>query len=414
MQTYLSGRQAMSQPLVPQPLPIPLDAVPYAGSWVLGDDGRQYYSDGTTWKSIVQIAEDVLADVRRFTTSNIEVEVGTGGAPSPLRFPTLSAAFEYLSRYAPAPTIDPTSAYIPFQQGTILIRSGYVAEEQILLDGINMGWVRILSEDTEVTVPEAALTRSEAYYDTLSSCPFLTCRNRGVAPRIKTMFTAAPDGLNRPTTGLLLRNSDYRDDLNTDPSTPDLHGFGGFDRSVSVTSNSGFFGVKKRILNSRFQGLLAHQGSVCSMYLCRVTGASASAMRADSSSRIYLQDGGGSTGIPAWANVYTCDAAGLVTSSADLSIGPGGQIAIDSAIVGGTLTPNISKAGAIFDNRTAGATFLGIFGPSSFTVATLPLASVNDRRLVHVSNGNAGQPCLALSNGTSWLRIAPGTAVSTT
>jgi hypothetical protein len=50
----------------------------------------------------------------------------------------------------------------------------------------------------------------------------------------------------------------------------------------------------------------------------------------------------------------------------------------------------------------------------SFTVATLPSAASHNGRFVYVSNGNAGQPCLAQSNGTSWLRIAPGSAVSAT
>jgi hypothetical protein len=32
--------------------------------------------------------------------------------------------------------------------------------------------------------------------------------------------------------------------------------------------------------------------------------------------------------------------------------------------------------------------------------------------VVYCTNGNAGSPCLAVSNGTSWLRIALGAAVA--
>ncbi len=49
-----------------------------------------------------------------------------------------------------------------------------------------------------------------------------------------------------------------------------------------------------------------------------------------------------------------------------------------------------------------------------FTVATLPPASAHTGKQVYVSNGNAGAPCLAYSNGTSWLRVLLGAAVSTT
>lgn len=51
---------------------------------------------------------------------------------------------------------------------------------------------------------------------------------------------------------------------------------------------------------------------------------------------------------------------------------------------------------------------------SSYTVASLPAAATHKGRLVHVSNGNAGvNPCLAYSDGTSWLRIVFGAAVAT-
>ena len=49
-----------------------------------------------------------------------------------------------------------------------------------------------------------------------------------------------------------------------------------------------------------------------------------------------------------------------------------------------------------------------------YTVATLPPAAGNLGRLISVSNGAAGQPCLAFSNGTAWVRVVLGAAVATT
>lgn len=49
---------------------------------------------------------------------------------------------------------------------------------------------------------------------------------------------------------------------------------------------------------------------------------------------------------------------------------------------------------------------------STYAVATVPSASANAGRLIYVSNGAAGAPCLAYSNGTSWLRITLGAAVA--
>lgn len=50
----------------------------------------------------------------------------------------------------------------------------------------------------------------------------------------------------------------------------------------------------------------------------------------------------------------------------------------------------------------------------SYTIAALPNAAKSTGQIVHCSNGAAGSPCLAFSNGTSWLQIALGSAVAAT
>ena len=50
----------------------------------------------------------------------------------------------------------------------------------------------------------------------------------------------------------------------------------------------------------------------------------------------------------------------------------------------------------------------------SSTVAALPAAAANIGRMIYVTNGATGSPCLAYSNGTSWLLILLGAAVSAT
>ena len=48
----------------------------------------------------------------------------------------------------------------------------------------------------------------------------------------------------------------------------------------------------------------------------------------------------------------------------------------------------------------------------TFTLANLPAASDWKYRVVHCSNGNAGNPCLAFSDGTNWKVVALGATVS--
>lgn len=75
-----------------------------------------------------------------------------------------------------------------------------------------------------------------------------------------------------------------------------------------------------------------------------------------------------------------------------------------------SITPGMAKriaAAAASDKHDDGAQL------PTFTVAGLPAAAANDGRVVRVSNGAAGQPCLAVSNGANWLRVVLGAAVAT-
>lgn len=56
--------------------------------------------------------------------------------------------------------------------------------------------------------------------------------------------------------------------------------------------------------------------------------------------------------------------------------------------------------------------FQGIVGPETFTVATLPAAADHEHQYIHVSDGDAGSPGLAFSNGTDWIIVRSGVAAS--
>lgn len=43
--------------------------------------------------------------------------------------------------------------------------------------------------------------------------------------------------------------------------------------------------------------------------------------------------------------------------------------------------------------------------PDEYTVATVPSAAANDGLVIFVSNGAAGQPILAISNATNWIKL---------
>jgi hypothetical protein len=51
---------------------------------------------------------------------------------------------------------------------------------------------------------------------------------------------------------------------------------------------------------------------------------------------------------------------------------------------------------------------------NGFTVASAPDATTMEGRAIYVSNGAAGSPCAAVSNGTDWLQVIVGAAISAT
>lgn len=51
---------------------------------------------------------------------------------------------------------------------------------------------------------------------------------------------------------------------------------------------------------------------------------------------------------------------------------------------------------------------------TTYTVSSAPSASDNESVVIYVSDGAAGSPILAFSNGTDWLRSDTGAAISAT
>jgi hypothetical protein len=55
---------------------------------------------------------------------------------------------------------------------------------------------------------------------------------------------------------------------------------------------------------------------------------------------------------------------------------------------------------------------VNLLQPVAFTLATVPPASAHKLAVIAVSNGNGGQPTLAMSDGTNWKVISIGATIS--
>ena len=73
---------------------------------------------------------------------------------------------------------------------------------------------------------------------------------------------------------------------------------------------------------------------------------------------------------------------------------------------------NLRAINATVDNLSASVTAIGPLQLATYAVAGLPDAGDHTGALVYVSNGAAGDPVVAFSDGTNWLRVDTKAAVA--
>ena len=108
------------------------------------------------------------ADIK---STNINVNVGTGQT-----YTTINQALEYLSGFYPMYKKSGVTA-------TINLKAGFVMDEQVLVSGIDLGWITIVGEDAETIIPYTSLTTD--FYGTF---PAFGVDKGGTSPVIGQLF----------------------------------------------------------------------------------------------------------------------------------------------------------------------------------------------------------------------------------
>ena len=141
-----------------------------------GDGTQNPVSDGGTNWTQLPTREEVDAKAS-LQAAGILVTVGTGGD-----YPTINAALEYLSKLQPVYASAGITA-------TINLLTGFTMAEQVLVRGLDMGWVTITGADAETTITNTALTTNFTAADYgFSSYPAFGVSKGGVLPRIDQLF----------------------------------------------------------------------------------------------------------------------------------------------------------------------------------------------------------------------------------
>jgi hypothetical protein len=120
------------------------------------------------------------------------VTVGAGGDYS-----TINDALAYLSTSRPLYENLGVTA-------TINLLTGFVMEEQVLVRGLNLGWVTITSVDAIVTITHTALTTDFTTTDYgFASYPAFGVSKGGVSPRIGALFQFSAAGVGGDKHGIM-------------------------------------------------------------------------------------------------------------------------------------------------------------------------------------------------------------------
>lgn len=126
---------------------------------------------------------------QRNVNSDITVTVGMDG-----QYQSISKALIYLSKLKKV-------FYESDFAATILLKSGFIASEQININSLDLSWIDIASEDAEVVVSRAALTQKVGRWYS-----FMRCKS-GSIPSIKTLFSMDNTGTATERVGIYLINS---------------------------------------------------------------------------------------------------------------------------------------------------------------------------------------------------------------
>ena len=166
-------------------------------------------------------------------STNITVNVGTGQT-----YTTINQALEYLSGFYPMYKQSGITA-------TINLKAGFVMAEQVLVSGIDLGWITIVGEDAETIITHTALTTAfnGAY-------PSFGVDKGGTSPVIGQLFRFNVEKVGGNKHGLMTLGAGSSADVLADKGFIGAGAYGIFAHSGSTInanntncSNAGAYGI---------------------------------------------------------------------------------------------------------------------------------------------------------------------------
>ena len=116
------------------------------GDLVIEAGGDVFVPAGAGFNDLDQRIDTLDSTTAKLKSTNITVDVGAGQT-----YTTINQALEYLSGFYPMYKQSGVTA-------TINLKAGFVMAEQVLVSGIDLGWITIVGEDAETIITHTALT----------------------------------------------------------------------------------------------------------------------------------------------------------------------------------------------------------------------------------------------------------------
>ena len=262
--------------------------------------------------------------------SDITVTVGTGGD-----YPTINAALEYLSKLQPVYASAGITA-------TINLLTGFVMAEQVLVRGLDLGWITITGADAETTITNTALTTNftAADYD-FDSYPAFGVSKGGVLPRIDQLFRFDVANVGGNKHGIMAVGAGSSSDVLAGAGVNDA-GSRGITASRGATINAYLANASGAGSN----GIIAYNGSTINAEAANASGAGNNGIIASRASTInaYSADasGAGSHGITAYNGSTINAEAANASGAGDIGIFAYNGSTINADGAGGTLSQAIN------------------------------------------------------------------------
>ena len=337
------------------------------GNLVIEDGGEVFVPAGAKFNDLNQSNNTSDSTTAKLKSTNITVDVGAGQT-----YTTINQALEYLSGFYPIYKQSGVTA-------TINLKAGFVMEEQVLVRGLNLGWITIVGEDIETIITHTALTT--AFNGT--NYPVFGVDKGGTSPIIGQLFRFNVEKVGGNKHGLM------------------THGAGS---SAEVLSGKGFIGAgtygiyaingsiinanSANVSNAKTFGIYADYGSTISadranannagtfgIYAEAASTISATGAKASNSGFCGIRAGGASIISAIGANASNAGSYGISAEVASIINANNANVsnAYNSGIfAGGSST--IYAYNAIIENQTTGSARVRIKGGSTIDAGGINIA----------------------------------------